>query len=289
MKQYADDHYYSSHSSNSAGAKANSTMAPPGPGEQGSSWGNPKDFPLPANKTVLVIGNSHTRQVSHAVLCQYADKVHGFDAAEAGSHAVTFQNGARWISITNRAIFYSRDWSQLLTHEMPSLDDPRNVDAIVLGRFNTFKESVNHTYALSMQSQQKELRDAFPYIEIDFQKIKGPDLLSVAKEFDEIPIVALTVFTKHFDYMMPKWEETIKSLNRTDIALLNGRAHIDALGKECGTNDKETVGTCHEMDEERPRGSPSPSNMHRCAGGNGGHADLIAWDVVNKLHEMLES
>jgi len=288
MKQYADDHYYSSYSTGAnSSSSSSSSMTPPAPGEQGSSWGHAKDFPLPANKTVLVIGNSHTRQVSFAVLCQYADKVRGFETSNNEAYSVTFRNGAKWISITNRAIFYNRDWSQLLIYEMPSMKkDPRkNVDAIILGKFNNLTK--HPMFSLDVQNQQKQLREKFPGIQIDFHQSAGPDLLSVATEYNDIPTIAVTEFAKDGAYILPQWKETIDSLNRNNVALIDGRAHVGILG-ECGTDKRRTTGICYDAGPAPERGSAPPSDMHRCTGENGGHADLIGWDIVNKLHELLE-
>lgn len=74
-----------------------------------------------------------------------------------------------------------------------------------------------------------------------------------------------------------------KAENRSNIVFLNGRTHISRLGLECGSDDRTIVGTCHEAGES---GRPA-FDMHRCTGRRGGHADLLAWDVVEALYSLL--
>jgi hypothetical protein len=90
--------------------------------------------------------------------------------------------------------------------------------------------------------------------------------------------------------------------NTSRVYFLNTRQFIDQMGLECGSDDKYTVGTCHEPDyniivtnhseDEKdhdlqimpPR---SPADMHRCAGTLGGHADLVAWNVIEALYKEI--
>jgi hypothetical protein len=70
------------------------------------------------------------------------------------------------------------------------------------------------------------------------------------------------------------------------IRVLSGRAHIEALGTECGTDGSNIVSECWNAGDTTPFGR-KPQDMHRCTGPGGGHPDLLAWDVVEALHELL--
>jgi len=72
------------------------------------------------------------------------------------------------------------------------------------------------------------------------------------------------------------------------LRLVRGRAHIDALDIECGTDGIQTVNDCCNLGDATPFGR-KPEDIHRCTGANGGHADLLAWDVIEALHEMILS
>ena len=83
---------------------------------------------------------------------------------------------------------------------------------------------------------------------------------------------------------------------------MDARRYIDELQMECGTDDKNVLGTCHESKQalllaentRRLSGATmmkrgrDASDMHRCAGESGGHADLIAWDVVEGLFAKMK-
>mmetsp|Transcript_62763 Transcript_62763/g.152818 ORF Transcript_62763/g.152818 Transcript_62763/m.152818 type:complete len:681 (+) Transcript_62763:42-2084(+) len=92
------------------------------------------------------------------------------------------------------------------------------------------------------------------------------------------------------------------SLNK-DVFFLNGRKYIEQLGIECGSDDKDIVGHCKEpmnstesvevtadastnsTNGENKRRDRVPSDMHRCAGSGGGHADLISFDVIELMYK----
>jgi hypothetical protein len=112
------------------------------------------------------------------------------------------------------------------------------------------------------------------------------------------------------------------SVLSTDVHFVNGRKYIEEMGIECGSDDKDAIGSCHEPinntmggfasiedewkntktaaadinvthaknatqspNQRRPRDA---SDMHRCAGRGGGHADLISFDVIELMYNHLE-
>ena len=66
-----------------------------------------RPFPIPANSSVLVIGNSHTRQMVKTLVCQHSSSVVkyddrlGFATARSDAFLVRFANNATLISRTN--------------------------------------------------------------------------------------------------------------------------------------------------------------------------------------------
>lgn len=68
----------------------------------------------------------------------------------------------------------------------------------------------------------------------------------------------------------------VEKIKRDNVRLINGRQYIGVLG-ECSSDKWQGgAGTC----ENDP-------NAHRCVGARGGHPDLVAWDVVENLHDLL--
>jgi hypothetical protein len=117
-----------------------------------------------------------------------------------------------------------------------------------------------------------------------------------------------------------KGDDSTKEQRRIsqNILMVNSRQYIDRLGAECGTDDKYVSGTCHESplssttsnvhtvkksnasssssvpslvtnlttsspSDPKPKRYRDPSDMHRCSGRLGGHADLVSWDVIEGL------
>jgi len=154
-------------------------------------WGK-REFPLPDNATILVLGNSHLRQISKTLACQYADSLTSIrflpailsenrtstsDAVDDSSPLTSFMpsssdgfvlefaNKARWVSITNTVLVYSHNWKELLeefflsslpgdslSSETVRLD---NVDAIVLGKFTTFNEARGTNFERTMAQEEE--------------------------------------------------------------------------------------------------------------------------------------
>ena len=113
--------------------------------------------------------------------------------------------------------------------------------------------------------------------------------------------------TRGNDVVEAVTNNTNYSINR-NLYLIDGRRYIEQMGMECGTDDKKTMGTCREpppamidndttstrnleitsstKENKRYR---DPSDMHRCAGARGGHADLVSWDVIEGLYSTISA
>jgi hypothetical protein len=322
-------------------------------------WGR-RFYPLPDNAAVLVLGNSHLRQISKTLACQYAasslksirflpslhsllnDPTETSDARHSDGFVLEFDNGSRWISITNTVLVYSESWVTLLEDFFLSAlsIDFTELDTIVMGKFTTFEEAQHTNYERTMAMEQN-LYDAFQQqwlqqekatdfltmerrivsdmvddddmrsMVVDFNSIPPPDLVDLARVYDG-PIISVNMFSKSDEfrfeqsYQMYQEECELSAGMNDHVYLVNGRRYIDQLRMECGTDDKHVIGTCHESasnallssfseDRDLPRVASTstgkrprdPSDMHRCTGYRGGHADLIAWDVIEGVHWMM--
>jgi len=70
---------------------------------------------------------------------------------------------------------------------------------------------------------------------------------------------------------------------RTNLIAINARAYIDGIfgGEECATDQMKVVGSCIT--------DPNHAHYakgHRCFGKYGGHADLVAWDVIEAIYKL---
>jgi hypothetical protein len=164
---------------------------------------------------------------------------------------------------------------------------------------------------------------------VDFASIPPPDLVDIARIYNG-PIISVNMFSKRDASRAVKSYETYREqclimskknepqTKNSNLFLVDGRRYIDQLGMECGSDDKESLGTCHEPTpvsslasnttngnmtnaslamDNTVTGSPTrsnqamkryrdPSDMHRCAGHLGGHADLVSWDVIEGLYYL---
>lgn len=251
-------------------------------------WGM-REYPVPKGKTILLLGNSHLRQVSKTLACEYGSVIESIDSHSEDIFTVKFTNGATWITVTNTILVHSHSWP-LLIETYFFKDIPfASVDAIVLGKFTSHQEAYNTNYALQMSAEQDFYADTLGQ-PVDFETIAPPTLVSLARIHSNL-ILATTMFAVSDRIRaQTQWEDFETEFpNRRNVQQINSRTYIERLGLECGSDDKYTLGTCHEPGDKNLRGNRSPADMHRCAGAFGGHADLVAWDIVEALHMRLSS
>ena len=266
-------------------------------------WGR-REYPLPNNTSILVLGNSHLRQVSKTLVCQYANQIQDFSQTSAEMFTIRFQNNSTWISITNTVLVYSQEWNSLvetffLRHKNLTF---RSMDALIFGKFTLYQEALHTNYEYTMQEEQHNYEQGIgedyttsndnttnaTFTDISFSTISPPQLVDAARVFAN-PIVAISMFATTD---IPRAQAAQKAYhqafpNRTNVKFVNSRKYIEQLGLECGSDDKQTMGTCHEPGDIILNSNRSPADMHRCAGSHGGHADLIAWDLIEKLHNAI--
>ncbi|CAB9500797.1 unknown protein [Seminavis robusta] len=283
----------------------------------GSQWGKRKTI-LPASRasrsrSVLIMGNSHTRQLASTMLCQYKDQimntttlytVPGFVAN--GILRFQMKHDLTIYVTTNCPFVYSPNWDQILNSILPQ---PLSaMDAIIMGEFNSFSDSSGTNHYKMMMAYQKE----HPNSTIDFETIPPPTVQDLADKYTG-PIIHVSMFAKRSagrsNRMMKQFQN---ETSRTNVQYVKGRKYVYAMQElqaapakqnrnrflqrllfwstrppplyECSSDQRTKVGTCNTEVN-----SPRFSNGHRCIGSRGGHPDLIAWDVVQALYKLLPS
>jgi hypothetical protein len=258
-------------------------------------WGKRQQSPFPANTTILALGNSHTRQVLQALPCQYPtlqfidmESPKSDNVMRRGSYYfVEFANHAKLHLVTNNAMFYSKQWPRYLKelvmqdeqHDNADDNDSSSsledyFDALIVGKMNDFADAYNTSFMEVMMEKTAKLEDA------DFSTNPPPTLLHFVEEFPSLPIVAHSMFCdwggEHLYWdMYDKVQEVNTRDNNNNVRLVNGRQYAPLLG-ECGSNQWQSVGVCED-----------DATAHRCIGERGGHPDLVAWDVIEAMHDLL--
>ena len=298
-----------------------------------SQWGR-QYFPIPANRTVLVLGNSHLRQISKTVVCQFSNVIQSIqilpslDPSDGKQEifGVEFLNGSRWISITNTVLAYSKQWHHLILYDgLRTLlgakgenDDDDTlaslIDTVIFGKFTRYFEAIGSSYMDTMAKAESAFYERHPTeagltgAVVDFFNIAPPTLLEAAIAFKLVGgIISVPMFsTSDQGRAHLEWNEyqqaltnasaadstndTVTTFINKHVTLLNTREFIDELGLECGSDDRKTIGTCHESEvwnsSHTPETKRQASDMHRCAGAWGGHADLVAWSLVEEIYQQ---
>ena len=220
-----------------------------------STWGRRLKGGIPAHKRVLVLGNLDTQQIAYALACQYAAKVHH-------------------ISPTAQSLQFPRNASAvLLTDSGESL---RNVAADQFGA--------------AVQAQTGFALD-------DFDAIVWGLLIDCGLASEACPNTTATLFfgaaeqftgPMIFIGMMADARQeqafairdqvrTLKSQGHRHLLFIMGRRYISKITLEGAFSNGEA-------DNAHKTGKVG----HRCAGAEGGHADLLAFDVSEFLHQQLD-
>ncbi|CAB9505210.1 expressed unknown protein [Seminavis robusta] len=283
----------------------------------GSQWGKRKTI-LPASRAslsryVLIMGNSHTRQLASTLLCQYKDHilntttlytVPGF--AANGILQFQMKHNLTIYVTTNCPFVYSPNWDQILNSILPQ--PLSQMDVIITGEFNSFSDSRGTNHYKMMMAYQKE----HPNSTIDFETIPPPTVKDLADKYSG-PIIHVSMFAKGSAGKSNRMMKQVQNeTNRTNVRYVKGRKYIYAMQElmqaqqqktqnsflqrllfrssppppifECSSDQRTQVGTCNTNVN-----SPRFSNGHRCIGSRGGHPDLIAWDVIHTLYKLLLS
>lgn len=243
------------------------------------------------HRKILIIGNSHTRQMTSALLCQYRNDITSSRVLVkstatknvANEYFLETHDNLTIYVIVNHPFVYSKTWKATL--EIDILKHPlHDLDAIVLGTFNSYRESRGTSFLNTTLEYQRQ----FPHQGVDFENIKAPNLEEFVKVYPG-PLIWTSMFAHYNVPIHQRAVEMMKTLsathNRSNLRSVDGRNYIEELGgKECSSNVGEKVSTC-----VTDRSNIVYKNGHRCTGDKGGQPDLIAWDVVDALHDVLKT
>ena len=241
-------------------------------------WWGRRNFGIPSHKRVLFYGNSHTRQVAKALACQQMelDRIRSVISVNTTRvHQYDMVNNATLVAVTNTFAPYSREWVRLTEEDMGM--KLHSFDALVIGPFNSC--GGNNAFSREMVQFSKKLPD------VDCVNTPPPSLKEIAEYFPG-PIIYVTMFVqsqneKDHSLTVQEIQQIRAEYNRTNVHFVEARQYVDAT-RDCRGQHCFNVSDCWS----RP-GTSGPT--HECTGPHGGHADLIAWDVIEYLYQELKS
>ena len=151
-----------------------------------------RPFPLQDNTDVFAVGNSHTRQIFHELVCQYSDKIDRFNDEFTGGYgehfAVKFRNNATLVVMANSLFVYSHNWLEHL--ESLTKRKLSSFDAIVLGKFNEYTDSRGTKFAAAIQNI------SVGHSDVNFQTTPAPKLHNLAAVYRG-PLIYVGMFAKY--------------------------------------------------------------------------------------------
>lgn len=256
-----------------------------------TTWGR-RPWPLPSSRrknstSVLFLGNSHTKQTVHELVCQYSDQLVDFRRYNNRQSATSFhfsQDKSIYL-VYNSQVEIALDWVDMLKQV---IKQPLNsFDAVVLGQFNGAERVLTEAQKNTFYYQQMMEWAAADrkHLKLDNFTATSPNLFRLSQQFSG-PIVFLSSyefgFSEHAHKILEFLENLKHETNRTNLYGILSRKYIDTAlgGNECGC-----------LHENRKRGGACERecrDCHRCVGLNGGHPTLIAHDVQEALYSMLE-
>jgi hypothetical protein len=242
------------------------------------TWSQPGVPLVRPGSSLLFIGNSHTRQIYETLVCQYQEDILSTDP---WGSSVTLRNDIFLQSSINSPWHY--DVTTNLTERFLSElgHFPNYYDAIILGDFNG--DVFNYDFSLAYTRPE-----SFYNVTVKSAAAANITLNGVLqlKHFAAIfngPIIRLTggvlVNTTKVRNAQAEVQQVLQTTNKNknDFVVLDASQYVPQVGI-CGHNqggkivvDAPVVG------------------YHRCQGGKGGHPDLVAYDVVEALGQLLPS
>lgn len=255
------------------------------------------------NTTLLVVGNSHTRQLFASFQCQYADQlvsVKELVPSSLGTKVLryTFQQKANadnkdsavtnvnFDVIANHPLVYSRRWKKNL--ESMTGTPLKKYDAVIIGHINGYDPKYANKAKLWINARTYAEKN--PELDIDLINYSdGITVNDIAKYYEIGPIIWVGMFSAYTIKSHEQAERQMKTLKETDTAAnktrfmktIDARQYIDEMdGEECSSDSRGIVATCVTN-----RTSKRYSDGHRCAGDKGGQPDLLVWDLIETLWE----
>jgi hypothetical protein len=184
-----------------------------------------------------------------------------------------FANNFTLTTLINSDCVYHKDKWQEIVEQL--LGQPlSSYDAIVMGYFNPMVSSVPTKFNAGLTQMYIDHPELFD------ENFTSPTVDRLANIYQG-GIVTVSMFAPRDQYVLTTGLDTMNywrnQTNRANIQVVDGRKHIEAMGVECGSDDPITVGQCDNINKV----------AHRCCGPAGGHADLVAWDVIEELYRVV--
>jgi hypothetical protein len=241
---------------------------------------------LPANRQILIWGNSHTRQLGRSLVCQYADQLINVELLPTevarvreqvtGPEIYKFANGAQLVLVANSYTPYSHDWQRLLRQELQgrSLDD---FDTIVMGLFNEC--GGNNTFSTDLEM----LSAILP--EVDCLHIQPPSIKSMVQATRR-PLIFVSMFDTSRLAEGRSIIQQIKDLADQGHAVnyIDARHIVESVTPmTCLSSKRFSVTDCRLESDPLAEGVI----LHACTGAQGGVADVVGWRVLHHVWDAL--
>lgn len=227
-----------------------------------------------------------------SVLCQYHYHILSTQVLTPQpflAHAIRYQlaGGLTLTIIINHPIVYSPRWKQNLEENFlplgTKLDD---LDLIILGMFNIFSPRYSTS---SLWTDIANYGRIFPAQQINPSLYHAPELKHFARAYKG-PIIWVSMLAayneRHHVKFMQQIHDIRQQQNRTNLRSVHARQHVEAVGAECSIRssqkDELKVGACVTNTSHFDY-----ANGHRCMGDKGGEPDLVAWDVIEAIYDVL--
>ena len=224
---------------------------------QTPEWGH-RETAIPANKSVLFFGNSHTRQLALSLVCQMGAEelvdVHHFEFDLIDPNMAIrfrFRNGASVYIVANSYVAYSRQWQQLLERQIQK--PIAEFDMFVMGIFNVAKG------ASSFLDNLKYLESTLPEeYELDLvTQPPGPSPQNVTAVYDG-PFLLVSNFSVNQDKLYNLYRKILRDSPRNDHSFLYQRKYCLKMGEEGAA-----WGKLNPVDMVPPSENERGSRMHR--------------------------
>eukprot|EP00977_Amphora_coffeiformis_P028875 scaffold37622_cov199-Amphora_coffeaeformis.AAC.2 len=178
--------------------------------------------------------------------------------------------------VINAPIPYSKRWKERLQEETQNSLD--SYDAVVLGLMNEC--GLENAFATEMKALSEQLPD------VDCLHIPPPTLTKWTQVYHG-PIIFLPMMSPKDELVKPILKDMENILEKQTqfqhLSYLPARQHIEAMGIECASNSRTGTSDC-----TNDMGPITGPNRHRCEGASGGHPNLVAWDLIERLYEIMD-
>jgi hypothetical protein len=230
------------------------------------TWGRrPNGGGIPANQKVLILGNSDTQQIAYTMACQSAAVVRqekpGVLRLEFANNAVAILLTDGGESLRNVSSLHENFASAIQAQTGHSLD---SFDAIVWGLLHdcgVLSEACPNTTQVAYFAAAEQFDGPMFFIGM-MADARQQQALAIRDQMHEL--VKTDVGLQHHG---PKKK----------LGFISGRRHISQVKLEGATVYGGDADNAHKTGK----------TGHRCTGAQGGHPDLLAFDVTEFLYHQL--